>query len=55
MECLNALVTDALDLVPDVIDFLNKIKNPEIFAFCAIPQVCFVLCVVCGLCGVCSV
>lgn len=39
MECLNALVTDALDLVPDVIDFLNKIKNPEIFAFCAIPQV----------------
>jgi len=37
--CLNELVTDALELVPDCLTYLSKLSCPEIFRFCAIPQV----------------
>jgi len=37
--CLNELVTDALELVPDCLTYLSKLETPEIFRFCAIPQV----------------
>jgi farnesyl-diphosphate farnesyltransferase len=37
--CLNHLVTDALDLVPDCLKYLSKLKCSEVFRFCAIPQV----------------
>jgi farnesyl-diphosphate farnesyltransferase len=39
LECLNDLVTDALELVPDCLAYLSKLQCAEIFRFCAIPQV----------------
>jgi len=38
-ECLNELVTDALELVPDCLEYMAKLQCQEIFRFCAIPQV----------------
>jgi farnesyl-diphosphate farnesyltransferase len=39
LECLNELVTDALELAPDCLLYLSKLGCTEIFRFCAIPQV----------------
>lgn len=39
VKCINELVANALELVPDVFTFLGALKNNEIFNFCAIPQV----------------
>lgn len=39
IACLNELVTDALELVPDCLAYLSKLQCREIFRFCAIPQV----------------
>ena len=39
LNCLNDMVLDAMELVPDVLAYLNRIKNPKVFNFCAIPQV----------------
>ena len=37
--CVNELVTDALELVPDCLQYMDKLTCHEIFRFCAIPQV----------------
>jgi farnesyl-diphosphate farnesyltransferase len=37
--CLNDLVTDALQYVGDCIEYLSLIHHPQVFRFCAIPQV----------------
>lgn len=39
LECLNAMVADALQHLPHVIDYMMSLKHPSIFLFCAIPQV----------------
>jgi farnesyl-diphosphate farnesyltransferase len=39
LACINELVTDALTHVENCILYLNMIRNPEVFRFCAIPQV----------------
>lgn len=39
LYCINELVTDALELVPDCIAYLSKLHCREVFRFCAIPQV----------------
>lgn len=39
VACLNEMITDALEYVPDCIEFMSMIKTEEIFRFCAIPQV----------------
>ncbi|XP_052450946.1 squalene synthase-like isoform X2 [Carassius gibelio] len=39
LSCLNLLVTDALHHVPDVIEYLSRLRNQSVFNFCAIPQV----------------
>ena len=39
LGCLNHMVMDSLAHVPDVINYLGRLKHPEIFKFCAIPQV----------------
>jgi farnesyl-diphosphate farnesyltransferase len=39
LECLNELVTDALELGPDCLAYMSKLQCEEIFRFCAIPQV----------------
>lgn len=39
LMCLNELVADALELVPDSLEYLERVKTPAIYRFCAIPQV----------------
>ena len=39
LDCLNFLVGDALELVPDSLAYLALLRTPEVFRFCAIPQV----------------
>jgi farnesyl-diphosphate farnesyltransferase len=39
VECMNELIAETLAYVPHIIEYLGKLKNPEIFRFCAIPQV----------------
>lgn len=39
LECLNELVTDALELGPDCLAYMSQLKCEEVFKFCAIPQV----------------
>jgi len=39
VACLNHMVTDALELVPDCLQYLTRLSDPLIFRFCAIPQV----------------
>jgi farnesyl-diphosphate farnesyltransferase len=38
LRCLNELVTDALESVPDCLTYINTIQCSEIFRFYAIPQ-----------------
>ena len=54
LACLQHMVTDALAHVPDCIDYLMRLRNPQVFAFCAIPQVMAIatLCEVSGNCEV---
>ena len=37
--CLNDLVTDALECVPECMEYMTLLKTEEVFRFCAIPQV----------------
>ena len=39
LHCLNYLVADALELVPDSLEYLARLNTPEVLRFCAIPQV----------------
>ncbi|CAJ1409101.1 unnamed protein product, partial [Effrenium voratum] len=39
LMCLNHLVADALELVPDSLEYLERVRTPPIYRFCAIPQV----------------
>jgi len=39
IACLNFLVADALELVPDALNYLGLLRTDEVFRFCAIPQV----------------
>lgn len=39
LECLNDLITNALEHLPNVFDYLSRLKDPRIFNFCAIPQI----------------
>lgn len=37
--CLNELVTNALECIPECLDYMKMLKTEEVFRFCAIPQV----------------
>jgi len=37
--CLNELITNALHHIPDCLEYMAKLKDPNIFNFCAIPQI----------------
>jgi hypothetical protein len=37
--CLNHLVADALTLAPSCLRYLAALRHPDVFRFCAIPQV----------------
>ncbi len=39
IACLNHMIADALQHVPDCVAYLKMIQHPKIFRFCAIPQV----------------
>mmetsp|Transcript_42540 Transcript_42540/g.65378 ORF Transcript_42540/g.65378 Transcript_42540/m.65378 type:complete len:212 (-) Transcript_42540:57-692(-) len=39
VHCLNHLITNALEHVPDVLEYMKNVKEPSVFLFCAIPQV----------------
>eukprot|EP00118_Oscarella_pearsei_P025097 m.307505 g.307505 ORF g.307505 m.307505 type:complete len:420 (+) comp42363_c0_seq1:159-1418(+) len=39
VACLNCLITNALQHVPDVLEYMSNLKNQSVFNFCAIPQV----------------
>ena len=34
--CVNHMVTDALDCIPECLEYMSLLKTPEIFRFCAI-------------------
>ncbi|PVU92285.1 hypothetical protein BB561_003941 [Smittium simulii] len=38
-QCLNEMCLNALNHIPDVIEYLALIRDPTVFKFCAIPQV----------------
>ncbi|GAV01581.1 hypothetical protein RvY_12270 [Ramazzottius varieornatus] len=38
VACLNELVTNAIQHIPDVLTYLGRLKNQSVFNFCAIPQ-----------------
>ena len=38
-NCINELVVDAMELVPDIFSYHEHIKNKHIFESCAIPQI----------------
>jgi len=39
LNCLNHMVMNALEHVPDCIDYMARLHDPKVFQFCAIPQV----------------
>jgi hypothetical protein len=39
VEALNHLVADALSLAPQCLRYLSGLTHPDVFRFCAIPQV----------------
>lgn len=39
VNCLNHLVTNALECIPECLSYLDLLNNKEVFRFCAIPQV----------------
>ncbi|CAF2073413.1 unnamed protein product [Rotaria magnacalcarata] len=39
LECLNHMVLDSFNHVPDVINYLGRLKHRKVLEFCAIPQV----------------
>ena len=39
VQCLNLLITNALQHVPDVLQYMFRIQDQSVFNFCAIPQV----------------
>lgn len=39
LACLNHMITNALSHVEICLEYLSKLRDPSIFAFCAIPQV----------------
>jgi farnesyl-diphosphate farnesyltransferase len=39
LQCLSHMVYNAMRHMKDVLEYLNMIKNPSCFKFCAIPQV----------------
>ena len=39
LECVNAMVANALHHIPDCLNYMATLKEPSVFLFCAIPQV----------------
>ena len=39
LACLNHMLTDALQHIPDCLEYLSHVKNEQVFRFTAIPQI----------------
>jgi farnesyl-diphosphate farnesyltransferase len=37
--CLNEMVSDAMQHAPDCLEYVSQLRHPDVFRFCAIPQV----------------
>lgn len=37
--CLNHMCANAMELIPECLEYLSLLREPSVFAFCAIPQV----------------
>eukprot|EP00479_Gromia_sphaerica_P005482 TRINITY_DN16521_c0_g1_i1.p1 TRINITY_DN16521_c0_g1~~TRINITY_DN16521_c0_g1_i1.p1 ORF type:complete len:107 (-),score=15.91 TRINITY_DN16521_c0_g1_i1:319-639(-) len=37
--CLNDMISDAISLLPVCLEYMSMIRDPQIFQFCAVPQV----------------
>jgi farnesyl-diphosphate farnesyltransferase len=38
VACLNAMIGNALELVPDCLEYMENVTDPQVYRFCAIPQ-----------------
>ncbi len=43
LACVNYMVTEALAQVTDCLEYLDRLRHPDVFRFCAVPQVMAVL------------
>ncbi|XP_059581647.1 squalene synthase [Alligator mississippiensis] len=39
VQCMNEMITNALQHIPDVLKYLSRLKTQSVFNYCAIPQV----------------
>jgi farnesyl-diphosphate farnesyltransferase len=39
LACLNHLIADALTLAPSCLTYMSRLQTPDVFKFCAIPQI----------------
>jgi len=39
LNCLNELITNAMQHIPDCLQYMDELKDPNVFNFCAIPQI----------------
>ncbi len=39
LHCLNHMIVDALQHVPYCMQYMSALRHPDVFKFCAIPQV----------------
>lgn len=39
MQCLNHMVSNAMQHAPRCLEYMQQLRNPQVFSFCAIPQI----------------
>ena len=39
VQCLNHMIHNALEHAPHCLEYMGRLRNPDVFTFCAIPQV----------------
>jgi len=39
VQCLNDLITNAMQHIPNCLEYMSRLKDPSVFNFCAIPQI----------------
>jgi farnesyl-diphosphate farnesyltransferase len=39
VQCLNHMVCNALEHAPHCLEYMKRLQNPQVFSFCAIPQI----------------
>ena len=39
MQCLNHMICNAAQHAPRCLEYMQQLRNPQVFSFCAIPQI----------------